>query len=156
MIRGYIVYILMFVALGAGLWAVIGVGGSLQAPLEIAGTWNVRWDTPSPTGGGHHGKMKIDQSGRYCTFHFDDARTIHMKIVDGTALGRGGSQSPLTRLVGGGFDMVLDSAAVADAMTVELTGSGQHRGLAERVNQPAERASGPSPTLVAPVADARR
>src|SRR4051794_29154494 len=88
MIRGYVVYILMFVALGVGLWAVLQFGATLQAPSEIAGTWHVQWETASPTGSGFGGTMTIDQSGRFCTVHFDGTRAMSLKIIEGTALGQ--------------------------------------------------------------------
>jgi hypothetical protein len=159
MLRGYVVYILMFVALGVGLWAVLRFGATLQAPAEIAGQWDVRWETASPTGLGYHGTMRIDQSGRYCTLEFDDARTIAMKMVEGTALGRGDAKLPLARLSGGGYHVTLSPTAVREQLLVEIAGRGNHRGLAERVSRPSERAAaggaGGAPPSVVPVADAR-
>ena len=160
MLRGYIVYILMFAVLGLGLWFVLRVGGTLQAPAEIAGEWRVRWETASPTGMGYHGVMRIDQSGRYCTFAFDNKRTMSLKMVDGTALGGAAAELPVARLSGGGYEVTLHPTATRGALRMEISGPEHHRGLAERINQPGEHASGPTPAApsaaaAAPVADAR-
>jgi hypothetical protein len=158
MLRGYIVYILMFAALIVGLWAVLNLGSTLQAPAEIAGQWNVRWETASPTGGGFAGTMSIEQSGRFCTFHFDGTRTISLKIVEGTALGQGNPQLPLARLVGDGYNVTLQPTTTRGAMRMEISGRDHHRGFAERVNQPSDRAAAPAaPSNRSPaVADAQR
>jgi hypothetical protein len=158
MARGYVVYILMFVALGVGLWAVLRLGTTLQAPAEIAGTWQVQWETAPPTGSGFKGTMTVDQSGRFCTFHFDNTRTMSLKMVAGTALGQGDPQSPIARLVGEGYDMTIHPTAVRDAVRLEISGRDHHVGFAERLNRPGDRAAAaaPSPTVVPPVADARR
>jgi hypothetical protein len=161
MLRGYLIYVLMFAVLGFGLWFVLRLGATLQAPAEIAGEWHVRWETASPTGMGYHGVMRIDQSGRYCTFAFDDTRTMSLKIVDGTALGQGNPQQPLARLAGGGYQVTLHPTATRDVVRMEISGHNHYRGLAERVNRPGEEASAhapatdPAPVAAVPVADAR-
>lgn len=154
MLRGYIVYIITFAALIVGLWYVLRLGAALQAPAEIAGEWQVRWETESPTGMGYHGVMRIDQSGLFCTLDFDNARTISLKMIDGTALGQGDPKMPLARLSGGGYQVTLHPTAVRDTARIEISGRHHHRGLAERVSRGSERASG-SPPALAPVADAR-
>ncbi len=154
MVRGYFIYILMFVAAGMGLWAILRAGERLQAPAEIAGQWNVRWETLSPTGGDLHGTMSVNQSGRYCTFHFDGSRTLCLKMVQGSALGHGDPQQPAAQLVGEGYQMTLRAAASPETMLLELSGRDHHRGVAERLNRPSERASAPAPAPF-PVADAR-
>ena len=161
MLRGYLIYVLMFAVLGFGLWFVLRLGATLQAPAEIAGEWRVQWETASPTGRGFHGVMRVDQSGRYCTFAFDDARTMKLKMVDGTALGQGGPQAPLARLSGGGYQVTMHTTNVRDAVRLEISGRNHHRGLAERVNRPGEAESAhapavdPAPVAAVPVADAR-
>src|SRR5688572_27482517 len=115
MLRGYLVYILMFAVLGIGLWFVLRVGATLQTPAEIAGEWRVRWETASPTGMGYHGVMRIDQSGRYCTLAFDNQRTMSLKMVGGTALGQGDPQQPVARLSGDGYQVTLRATATRDA-----------------------------------------
>lgn len=168
LLRGYLLYALTFLALAAGLWAVLSIGAALQAPAEIAGQWSVRWETASPSGSGYHGTMKVDQSGRYCTFHFDGARTMSLKMVAGSALGQGDPQQPTARLVGDGYQVTLHPTATRGALRVEIWGRDHHRGFAERVSRPSQRAmesaapmaartAAPmaAPTVV-PVADARR
>jgi hypothetical protein len=154
MIRGYVVYILMFAALSFGLWFVMRRGATLQAPAEIAGQWHVRWETASPTGAGYQGVMRIDQSGRYCTFVFDDTRTMSLKIVDGTVLGQRAAELPLARLSGEGYILALHPTAVHDAVRIEISGRDHHRGFAERIGRPSDRAAGATHTLP-PVADAQ-
>jgi hypothetical protein len=155
--RGYAVYIIMFAVLGLGLWAVLRFGATLQAPAEIAGTWHVQWETPSPTGAAVQGTMTVDQSGRFCTFHFDGGapRTMSLKMVEGTALGQGDPKTPLARLTGEGYDMTLHPTAVHDAIRLEISGRDHHVGFAERVSRPGDRAAGGPTRTPAPVADAR-
>ncbi len=153
MLRGYIVYSLTFVALFVGLWYVLRVGATLQAPAEIAGEWQVRWETASPTGMGYHGVMQIEQSGRFCTLEFDDARTMSLKIKGGTVLGQGDPTLPLARLSGDGYHVTLHPTDVHDTVQLEISGREEHRGLAERVSRPSERAAGAA--SLPPVADAR-
>ena len=156
MVRGYVVYIFMFVVLGVGMWAVLRLGATLQAPAEIAGTWHVRWET-APPDSGVQGTMTVDQSGRFCTFHFDEKRSMSLKMVAGTALGQGDPQQPMARLVGDGYTMMIHPTAVRDAVRLEISGPDHHVGFAERVSRPGDRAAAaPSPTSVPPVADARR
>ena len=154
MLRGYVVYILMFAVLGFGLWFVLRVGARLQAPAEIAGEYRVQWETGSPTGMGYHGGMRIEQSGRFCTLHFDEKRTMSLKMVDGAALGRGDAKSPVAQLSGDGYQVTLYPTAVQDSVRLEIAGRETHRGVADRVSRPGERAAGKTKAL-APVADAR-
>jgi len=155
MLRGYVVYILMFAVLGFGLWFVLRVGATLQAPAEIAGEWRVQWETASPTGMGYHGAMRIDQSGRFCTMHFDGKRSMSLKIVDGTALGQGDPKLPVARLSGDGYHVTLYPTAVHDSVRLEISGRETHRGVADRVGRPGERAAAGETKTPAPVADAR-
>lgn len=159
MSRGWTVYILMFAMFGVGLWAVLRVGSALEAPAEIAGTWKVRWESDSPTSGPEEGTLTVDQSGRFCTFHFDDehGRSFSMKMVEGSALGHEKPGRPWARLEGDGYRMTLHSTAVQDTLRLEIAGREQYRGLIDRISRPADRAesdsdSSPKP---APVADAR-
>ena len=154
--RGYFVYFAMFVALGVGMWGVLRLGSALQAPADIAGTWAVRWETPSPTGSGYHGTMTIDQSGRFCTFRFDGTRSMSLKILDGTVLGRGEPRQPMAILSGGGYQMRLLPTEVRGSMRLEISGRDHYRGLAER-RTPARAAASPgsTPHATPPVADAR-
>lgn len=154
MLRGYIVYILVFAVLGVGLWFVLRVGQTLEAPAEIAGEWRVQWETASPTDMGFHGVMRVDQSGRYCTFEFDQTRTMSLKIVGGTALGEDDPKLPVAQLSGGGYHVTLHPTAVRDAVQIEISGRDHYRGFAERVSRPSETATAGAP-LIPPVADAR-
>ena len=155
MLRGYVVYILMFAALGFGLWFVLRRGATLQAPAEIAGEWRVQWETTSPTNMGYHGVMRIDQSGRFCTFEFDEKRTMSLKMTGGTALEQGDPKMPVAQLSGDGYHVTLYPTAARDSVRLEISGRDHHRGLADRVSRPAERASGAPPRTLPPVADAR-
>ncbi len=155
MLRGYLVYIITFAALVVGLWYVLRLGATLEAPAEIAGEWKVRWETASPTGMGYHGVMRIDQSGLYCTLAFDDARTMSLKMIDGTALGKDDPAMPLARLSGDGYQVTLHATEIRDTVRLEIAGRDHYSGLAERVSEPEERASRRTPAL-APVADAGR
>ena len=157
MSRGWIVYILMFALLGVGLWAVLRIGAKLHAPDEIAGTWKVRWETTNPSGGPAEGTLAVDQSGRFCTFHFDEhRRTLSMKMIDGSALGQRGSGIPMARLEGEGYQMTLHSTAVQDSLRMELAGPEKYVALIDRVSRPGERAAADAPKPASPVADARR
>jgi hypothetical protein len=158
MLRGYVVYFLMFAALGVGLWGVLRLGKTLEAPVEIAGEWRVQWETASPTDMGFHGVLRVDQSGRYCTFEFDETRTMSLKIIDGAVLGEEHAKLPLARLSGDGYNITLHPTAIRDAVQLEITGRTEHRGFAERLSRPSDRtaaSAGSLPHTLDPVADAR-
>jgi hypothetical protein len=156
MSRGWIVYIFMFALLGVGLWAVMRVGATLRAPTEIAGTRKVRWETESPTGEAREGTLAVDQSGQFCTFHFDgQRRSFSMKMIGGTVLGDGGAGVPVARLEGDGHQITLYSTAVQDSLRLELDGRDQYRALIDRVSRPGDELAESDSPKPAPVADAR-
>lgn len=55
-------YATMFVVLVVGLWAILRIGAGLQAPADLRGAWEVRWDD------GHaapFSAMTVEQSGLF-------------------------------------------------------------------------------------------
>ena len=140
---GYTVYILTLAALGLGLWFVLKLGSTLHAPAEIAGNWDVHWEAASPTEVGSQGTLSIGQSGRFCTFRFDGAQAMSLKIIDGAVLGHDDRGSPLARLTGDGYDVTLSPTAVPDTVGLEITGREHRRGLAKRRLRASERAALP-------------
>ena len=129
MSRGWIVYILMFGVLGVGLWAVLRFGAKLHAPEEIAGTWKVRWETTNPSGGPAEGTLAVDQSGRFCTFHFDEhRRTISMKMIDGSAAIAWASDTIKVALTTVTYSPAQDTDDFFNDVTNEVTGTGYTAG----------------------------
>ncbi len=145
MLRAYLVYIFVFVVLAGGLWGVLALGASLQAPQDFAGEWDVRWETPSPSGKGSPSRMRVRQSGRFWTISFDETPALSLKMVEGTALGQGDPRLPLARLIGSGHRMVIRQAELRGAVRVELTaGQRGYRGIAQRLaSMPTRTASSP-------------
>jgi hypothetical protein len=116
----------------------------------------VRWETESPTGEAKEGTLAVDQSGQFCTFHFDgQRRSFSMKMIGGTALGQSGTAGlPVARLEGDGHQITLYSTAVQDSLRLELDGHEQYRALIDRISRPGDLAESDSPKPP-PVADAR-
>jgi hypothetical protein len=62
-------YVSLFAALAAGIWVIVTIGGSIRAPTDIAGNWELHWEaTPAdhlPT------QLHIDQSGLFVAATID-------------------------------------------------------------------------------------
>ena len=89
MTRAYLFYFLMTACLASGLWLILTFGNTLAAPDDLSGEWLVRWDEPRP-GFAPSGKLRIDQSGRFFTLHFENGPTMSLKLQsDWTGARRG-------------------------------------------------------------------
>src|SRR5580765_2033400 len=68
------VYIGMTLALGLGLWGIFVVGGFLNAPRDLSGTWELE------SGQERFGKsMRIDQSGRFYHMEFEKGPKLDLR-----------------------------------------------------------------------------
>jgi len=74
------VYISFFIALVAGLWAIIAVGSRLQPPEDLAGKWKIVASSggslPVPDADG----MNIEQSGRFFEITFDRGPKLDLSL----------------------------------------------------------------------------
>lgn len=74
------VYLAFFVALVAGLWAIIAVGSRLQPPQDLAGKWKIvagpGGSLPVPDADG----MNIEQSGRFFEITFDRGPKLDLSL----------------------------------------------------------------------------
>ncbi|MGH7214263.1 MAG: hypothetical protein ACREIT_05825 [Tepidisphaeraceae bacterium] len=75
--RGTIVYVVMMLAFGAGLWVIIGLGTKLTPPEDLAGDWELE-----PAGTGVSEKVTLVQSGRYFNVRFKNRDSLDLKLVD--------------------------------------------------------------------------
>jgi len=75
--RATSVYVIMLVAFGFGLWAIITTGSVfLRAPHDLSGTWEL---TPTVAGAQRH-ELSIDQSGRFFrTFVDGQAHSMNLQ-----------------------------------------------------------------------------
>lgn len=105
--KTYITYVVMLLAFGAGLWAILRVGNRLRPARNIGGEWQVKWDaTPAPL----PERMTLAQSGRFvtATFHApEQSRSfrLHGELGDGSrTLALQGTRPPVS------LNAVLDDA----------------------------------------------
>src|SRR5437667_9320196 len=82
MSRAYVFYFLMAAILASGLWLILTFGNTLAEPEDLSGDWFVQWDEPRP-GFVPSGKLRIDQSGRFFTLHFENGPKMSLKLQDG-------------------------------------------------------------------------
>jgi hypothetical protein len=143
--RATSVYVIMLVAFGIGLWAIITTGSIfLRAPHDLSGTWEL---TPSVAGAEWH-EMTIDQSGRF-----------FRAVVDGQthSLNLQSQQQPdpgLYEIHLNGQTLKLLFRSMRGSTDYEVTGAGALQGQwrAVRAKTAAHR---PNPTTTATTQHAR-
>ncbi len=73
--RAAVVYLVMLVVLVGGLWTVLAIGSSLEAPQDLAGKWQL-----SPAGPDGWGPdMQVEQSGRFFQVFIDHGPRLDLK-----------------------------------------------------------------------------
>jgi hypothetical protein len=70
--RAYAIYAIVTAILIAGLWAILTFGSALEAPPDLSGTWQTKWDSPPPFAS-PRGEMNVQQSGRFLSISFDSS-----------------------------------------------------------------------------------
>jgi hypothetical protein len=74
--KATLVYILMTVVFACGLWAILGIGRTLAAPADLAGTWEPASAVdPAP-------KLVIEQSGKFAEVSIDDGPRLQMRVAE--------------------------------------------------------------------------
>ncbi len=69
-------YLVMIVALVAGLWSVLAMGRNLHAPEDVAGKWQL-----APVSAGEPGQvLTIEQSGRFFQVVFEHGPSLDLKL----------------------------------------------------------------------------
>ncbi len=112
MSRAAVVYLSMIVALVGGLWAVLAVGGRLDAPEDLNG----RWTALSADRGDRWSGLTVEQSGVYWQLSFDGGpQQVGLTMVDRAADGR-------LSLRRGPWRVTVDGAAGAAVRTFSVDG----------------------------------
>ncbi|HEX8520979.1 MAG TPA: hypothetical protein VF669_01900 [Tepidisphaeraceae bacterium] len=90
MSRAYTVYILTAALLVGGMWLVLKHGARLRAPDDLSGAWTLRWEKPPPEAL-KTGTLRVDQSGRFFTLHFDPGPALSLTLATGWTSARQGT-----------------------------------------------------------------
>jgi hypothetical protein len=137
MSRAYLIYILMFAMLAAGLALIIDLGRAARAPDDLSGDWTVAWEN-SPPPGSDEPTMRIDQSGRFFTVRFGKRPPISATLRpgwkgarDGPALHMSLSDELWSVNLRGTYP-AYESWRIPQVQ-VELVGPTRHFGVARRV-----------------------
>lgn len=117
MSRATIVYISMFVLLGAGLWAVLAFGARVRAPQDVSGYWQVR---PAGSEAPFVGDgLDLEQSGKYLRVRTSGGYTADLKLV-----GSDEQQAvpPTIRFAGDGVELTLQTVPRSHRARIAVTG----------------------------------
>jgi|SRR5687768_9714811 len=142
MFRAYAVYAIVFILLIGGLWLILLYGAALSAPQDVSGAWDVEWRTAPPAAHADVGpegpaapnRMRVEQSGRFCTITFEPGPRLGMKIVEGTLLHGGASphRGGTATLLGDGWRMSV-ARTYGGELHVDLSRGGErYSGVARR------------------------
>jgi hypothetical protein len=117
MSRATLVYISMFVLLGAGLWTVLAIGHGLTAPPDLSGYWQVKSpdeDLPFVGDG-----LELEQSGRYLRLRTAENFRADLKLVPPSDRMTG---EPTIRFAGNGITLAIGGLPKANRATMRITG----------------------------------
>ena len=151
MSRAYVVYILMFLLAGGGLWVILIFGRAVNAPDDVSGAWTIEWETPAPPGAAPAGEaptMRVAQSGRYFNVQFGQARPLKMTLEENWTGKRSGRQLKM-HLRGQAWKLDLHGDIPSGerfrvpALRVELDGPTRHVGIARRQREQTAEATTP-------------
>ncbi len=134
--RAYLIYLLMFAILGAGLWVILTLGAAMKAPDDLSGDWTISWDGAPPPNA-NDPTMHIDQSGRFFVVRFGKKPPFSMRLQPGWKGARDGRKVRMQlngevwtlNLTG---DIPLSSSWRVPELNVQLIGPSQHSGRAIR------------------------
>jgi hypothetical protein len=121
MSRPTIVYLSMFLLLGAGLWAVLAIGHGLSATADVSGYWQVRpagTEVPSVGDG-----LEIEQSGKYLRLRTADGTRADLKLIAPSPTDDAKAPSVL-RFAGGGVDLTIAGLPSTHRARMQLTAGG--------------------------------
>lgn len=77
--RSTVLYLVMFLALVAGLWAILRVGSRLEPPHDLSGSWSARPIDASPDADPL--RMEIIQSGQFLTLDMPGAPLLKVRLT---------------------------------------------------------------------------
>ena len=137
MSKAYLVYFVMFAGAIAGLWVILTLGAAVKAPDDLSGEWTVAWEG-APPADVKDSSMRIAQSGRFFTVSFGKREPIGFTLKapwkgagDGRSLEMELEGDPWKmNLIG---DIPLGESLHVPQVRIELSGPGQHAGVARRV-----------------------
>jgi hypothetical protein len=161
MSRAYIVYFLMIAILAGGLAVVVTLGESVRAPDDLSGRWTINWEKAPPEFVGQ-GEMRIDQSGKFFTIHFEKGPTLTLKLEEKWRGSRDGRQlwmsldgKPWTLTCSGPISTT--EPRRANVLDIQLRGSGSSfsASAARKTDSIAKGAEPSTPLAPAKTADAR-
>ena len=116
-----LIYLVMVVVLAGGLWAVLAVGKTLNAPADLAGKWLAH-----PVEGDAAADMTVEQSGRYFQITLKGHRLdVSQKSETANHLQLTSGKSTLT------FDGPLDG----NQLTLTVTGDSAGVYIADRLTR---------------------
>jgi hypothetical protein len=116
--RATLVYILMLIGCGGGLWGILRAGAPLRAPLDLAGTWDV---LPGGTGGDLGPTMTVEQSGRYVVVRFAAGPALELEVERQQRPAAPGGPS-MVQLAGDGTTLKAILSDGGRTMAGEMTG----------------------------------
>lgn len=138
MSRAYLVYILMFLLAGGGLWVIFTLGTAVRAPDDLSGDWTVQWDQ-SPTNA-PSSVMRIQQSGRFFRVQIGQDEPLSLTL-DRAWRGRREGRLLQMRLHGAVWtmdvsgDIPMSNPMQIPMARVELSGPAKYVGIARRGKQ---------------------
>jgi hypothetical protein len=118
--RSTIVYLVMLVVLVGGLWTVLAIGGHLDAPEDLAGTWTIQ-SAAGPV------DLNVEQSGRYFELTFGKRPAVDLKRV--------GPTQGATHLAGGKWTVDFAPGDSDETRVIHITGPTPIDGVARRVKR---------------------
>lgn len=124
-------YLSMLGVFGVGLWVILTMGSSFQAPTDLAGRWELR-ASENAAAADPGQELRIEQSGRFFWLTVD-GRT-HSLRLESERLTRSSPGCEM-RLVGEGVEVVMRGAADADEMLVQGQGAMSGQWIAVRVHR---------------------
>ena len=80
--RSTVLYLVMFLALIAGLWGILRIGSRLEPPHDLSGSWSARLIDASPDADPL--RMEIIQSGQFLTLDLPGAPLLKVRLTEVT------------------------------------------------------------------------
>ena len=128
--RASLDYLLIAARMVVGLWAVLSLGAGLEAPPDLAGTWEVLDSDSSPA---HLGKtLVIEQSGKYFRLGFQNGTLLDLKLTGRATARRGEGYARVLELSGRGTSVRFELDPGSDRMALEMSGGTAGSAVARR------------------------
>lgn len=146
--RATAVYIIMGVVAIAGMWVILALGGTLTAPPDLAGQWELLppgekisvvekmgASSVDPMAAGKRPMMAVEQSGEFFQVTFDDGPRLNLRLQPAKEGGNqpGARNQQAMVLSGSSSRMTVSGMLGTDVVAVSLTGARQGQWTAHRV-----------------------